>query len=271
MYKPGKEMEEEKRTEIYQSIYDTAVDFEEEELFQKEMEELEKSENGEAVVPVIDLEKFQAEKRRLKSEIAEMEKYLQKMIDDAKDEAQSMKSKAYESGFNEGHKSGYEDGYAQGYEQAQQKVEATLKIEAENLLQELRELIISTQKSKREILDEYKEDLKDISVAIAEKIIHVSLKSSGDIIKRMIISATEGIMSKDWVKIYIAKCDAEMVVDGDTELISSLAHVSDHVKIILMENEVSGTCIIELPDKVIDASTNTQIENIKEIISSSRI
>lgn len=38
-----------------------------------------------------------------------------------------------------------------------------------------------------------------------------------------------------------------------------------------MENEAPGTCILEFPDKVIDASTNTQIENIKEIISSSRI
>ena len=121
------------------------------------------------------------------------------------------------------------------------------------------------------MLEQYKDDLRDIAISIAEKIIRVSLKSSGDIIKRMIISATEGIMSKEWVKIYIARCDAEMAVNGDSMLINSISYVSDHIKIIVMENEAPGTCILEFPDKVIDASTNTQIENIKEIISSSRI
>lgn len=271
MYNPGEEEREDKSSKIYENIYDTLVDFEEEEELQKAIEEQEKSENGENAAPAIDLEKYQAEKRKLKLDIAEMEKKLEQMMVDAKAEAQEIKSKAHESGTEQGYKAGYETGYETGYREAEKKVEDTLKKEAEELLQELRELIASTQQSKREILDEYKDDLKDVAVAIAEKVIHVSLKSSGDIIKRMIISATEGIMSKEWVKIYIAKCDAEMVVDGDSELISSLAHVSDRVKIILMEDEASGTCIVELPDKVIDASTNTQIENIKEIISSSRI
>lgn len=268
MHNPGVEIEEGLK---YENIYDDIVDFEEEEVFQKGIEVEAKSENGEYVNLKSDLEKYRLEKRRLHSEIEEMEKHLQKMMADAKAEAEEMKSKAYESGSKEGYDAGYENGYATGYIEAQEIVKNTLKVEANNLLQELKDLISSTDQSKRKLLEDYKEDLKDIAIAIAEKIIHVSLKSSGDIIKRMIVSATEGIMSKDWVKIYIAKCDAEMVVDGDTELISSLSKLSDHIKIILMEDEASGTCIVEMPDKVIDASVNTQIENIKEIINSSRI
>lgn len=271
MYNPGGEIEEGLGTEKYKNIYDDIIDFEEEEIFQKVTEVEAKSETGEHINLKADLEKYRSEKSRLKSEVEEMEKYLEKMVADAKEQAEEMKSKAYESGLKEGYEDGHENGYSTGYKESQQIVEDTLKIEAENLLQELRDLISSTEQNKRALLEDYKEDLKDIAIAIAEKVIHVSLRSSGDIIKRMIVSATEGIMSKDWVKIYIAKCDAEMVVDGDTELISSLSKLSDHIKIILMEDEASGTCIVELPDKVIDASTNTQIENIKEIINSSRI
>lgn len=265
---------EEKTTSVSSNIYDILVDFEKEQELEKELEELESQmelESGHEKKQEMDLEKYKAEKHKLKLEILEMEKQIKKMQDDAIQEAEKIKAEAFESASREGYSSGYENGYSVGYQDAENEVNQTLKIEAEDLLLELKTLIESVEQSKRDILEEYKDDLKDIAIAIAEKIIHVSLKSSGDIIKRMIVSATEGILSKEWVKIYIAKCDAELAVNGDSDLIGSLSYVSDRIKIILMEDEASGTCIIELPDKVIDASANTQIENIKDIISSSRM
>ena len=204
-------------------------------------------------------------------ELEETREAVRRLLEDSRIEAEQMKNQARDEGHEIGEREGYEKGYLDGYEKAQQEVENTLKKEADELLLELRDLIASVEHKKREMLEQYKDDLRDIAISIAEKIIRVSLKSSGDIIKRMIISATEGIMSKEWVKIYIARCDAEMAVNGDSMLINSISYVSDHIKIIVMENEAPGTCILEFPDKVIDASTNTQIENIKEIISSSRI
>ena len=38
-----------------------------------------------------------------------------------------------------------------------------------------------------------------------------------------------------------------------------------------MDHEEAGTCIIELPDEIIDASVGTQIENIKDIINNARV
>lgn len=269
-YRDTQESEE----KVQSSIFDILVDFEQEELLQKELEELENSIDPSGTsneVPSMDLEKYKAEKQRLKLEILEMEKNIKQMLQDAERDVETIKSEAFETASREGYSVGHEKGYSDGYSEAQLQVEQTLKVEAENLLQDLKNLIVSAEQTKRDVLEEYKEDLKDIAVAIAEKVIHVSLKSSGDIIKRMIVSATEGILSKEWVKIYIAKCDAELIVDGDASLISSLSYVSDHIKIILMEDEAPGTCIVELPDKVIDASANTQIENIKDIISSARI
>ena len=219
----------------------------------------------------MNVEKYREEKIQLMKELEETREAVRRLIEDSRIEAEDMKSQAREAGREIGEREGYEKGYLDGYEKAQQEVENTLKKEADELLLELRDLIASVEQKKREMLEQYKDDLRDIAISIAEKIIRVSLKSSGDIIKRMIISATEGIMSKEWVKIYIARCDAEMAVNGDSMLINSISYVSDHIKIIVMENEAPGTCILEFPDKVIDASTNTQIENIKEIISSSRI
>ena len=256
------------------NIFEILVDFEKEERLMKEYEEAvaaRDSGNPESSSLVMDVEKYREEKIQLMKELEETREAVRRLLEDSRLEAEQMKSQARDEGHEIGEREGYEKGYLDGYEKAQQEVENTLKKEADELLLELRDLIASVEHKKREMLEQYKDDLRDIAISIAEKIIRVSLKSSGDIIKRMIISATEGIMSKEWVKIYIARCDAEMAVNGDSMLINSISYVSDHIKIIVMENEAPGTCILEFPDKVIDASTNTQIENIKEIISSSRI
>lgn len=256
------------------NIFEILVDFEKEERLRKEYEEAvaaRDSGNPESSSLVMDVEKYREEKIQLMKELEETREAVRRLLEDSRIEAEQMKNQAREAGHEIGEREGYEKGYLDGYEKAQQEVENTLKKEADELLLELRDLIASVEQKKREMLEQYKDDLRDIAISIAEKIIRVSLKSSGDIIKRMIISATEGIMSKEWVKIYIARCDAEMAVNGDSMLINSISYVSDHIKIIVMENEAPGTCILEFPDKVIDASTNTQIENIKEIISSSRI
>lgn len=256
------------------NIFEILVDFEKEERLMKEYEEAvaaRDSGNPESSSLVMDVEKYREEKIQLIKELEETREEVRRLLEDSRLEAEQIKSQAREEGHEIGEREGYEKGYLDGYEKAQQEVENTLKKEADELLLELRDLIASVEHKKREMLEQYKDDLRDIAISIAEKIIRVSLKSSGDIIKRMIISATEGIMSKEWVKIYIARCDAEMAVNGDSMLINSISYVSDHIKIIVMENEAPGTCILEFPDKVIDASTNTQIENIKEIISSSRI
>ena len=256
------------------NIFEILVDFEKEERLMKEYEEAvaaRDSGNPESSSLVMDVEKYREEKIQLIKELEETREEVRRLLEDSRLKAEQMKSQARDEGHEIGEREGYEKGYLDGYEKAQQEVENTLKKEADELLLELRDLIASVEHKKREMLEQYKDDLRDIAISIAEKIIRVSLKSSGDIIKRMIISATEGIMSKEWVKIYIARCDAEMAVNGDSMLINSISYVSDHIKIIVMENEAPGTCILEFPDKVIDASTNTQIENIKEIISSSRI
>ena len=256
------------------NIFEILVDFEKEERLMKEYEEAvaaRDSGNPESSSLVMDVEKYREEKIQLIKELEETREEVRRLLEDSRLEAEQIKSQAREESHEIGEREGYEKGYLDGYEKAQQEVENTLKKEADELLLELRDLIASVEQKKREMLEQYKDDLRDIAISIAEQIIRVSLKSSGDIIKRMIISATEGIMSKEWVKIYIARCDAEMAVNGDSMLINSISYVSDHIKIIVMENEAPGTCILEFPDKVIDASTNTQIENIKEIISSSRI
>ena len=115
------------------------------------------------------------------------------------------------------------------------------------------------------------DDLKRISLTVAEKVIQTSLQSSGDVVKRMILAATDKITKKQWAKIYITKCDVAVSMDVDTEFLDKLSKLSENIKIVTMDNGEEGTCIIELPDEIIDASVGTQLENIKDILNNVRV
>ena len=116
------------------------------------------------------------------------------------------------------------------------------------------------------MLDNAREELKDLAIAVAEKVIHVSLKNSSDIILRMVDAATDTHKRCEWAHIYVADCDVGGKAYTVPELTAALSHIAERVRVIPMPDEESGTCIVELPDVILDASVSTQLENIKETL-----
>lgn len=226
-----------------------------------------------------ELEKIIEEARKLNPGIVgqyktreelEMEEALnksQEILDVARAESEKIRQEAYEKGYEKGLKEGKEDGYWQAYNENTQ----LLKEDRDSIMDEVEETINSVKVEKQALLDNYLEDLKNISIAIAEKVIQISLKTSGDIIKRMIVSATEKLKKTEWAKIYISKYDVDLMTEGDAQILNSLSYLSDNIKVIMMDREESGTCIIELPKEIIDISVNTQLENIKDILNNAQL
>ncbi len=184
----------------------------------------------------------------------------------ARNGADQIREEARRKGYDEGHILGVEAGKKEGYNEYLTQI-ASEKL---RLQEELEASLLEIEVVKKELLDQYIEDLKDVALSVAEKVIRVSLQTSSDIIKKMILSATEKLTKAQWAKIYISKLDTEIMLEGDTKFLSSLSNVSDNIKIIPVDTQEQGLCIIELPKEVIDASINTQMDNIKNIINSTQ-
>ena len=107
--------------------------------------------------------------------------------------------------------------------------------------------------------------------AHAEKVIHISLKSSGEVIKHMIISATEKLKKTAWVKIYIDKYDYDMMMEADAGVVDELSRLSDNIKFIVMDKEDRGSCIVEMPEEIVDVSVSTQMGNIRDMLETIRL
>lgn len=121
-----------------------------------------------------------------------------------------------------------------------------------------------TKAAKTERLYRYMDELKDVAIAVAEKVILVSLRSSGEVIRRMILKEAERIKKTAWLKIHIDRLDYEMLVETDGDVANELSQISDNIKFVIVEKEEPGKLILETPDEIVDASIDTQMENLRE-------
>ncbi|MCI9558425.1 MAG: flagellar biosynthesis/type III secretory pathway protein [Lachnospiraceae bacterium] len=224
----------------------------------EDLEEREQAMEAEA------LRKIQKEREQILEEARESAK---RILEEAETLAAQEKEEARQVGLREGYEEGYQDGRHKGEAECHRELQETLAALKEDMRQALRSVDIA----KENCLKTYLEELKDCAIAIGEKVIHISLKSSGEVIKKMIVSATEKLKKTAWVKIYIDKCDYDMMMESDADILDELSHLSDNIKFIVMDKEEQGNCIIEMPEEIVDVSVNTQIENIKDILENVRV
>lgn len=180
-------------------------------------------------------------------------------------EASAALGQAEQTGYNEGFEKGQNEGFQNAYEETRRELDEQNR----SLLEEISRAIAELERQKTDYIRQYSEEMKDLVIAIAEKVIKISLKSSSDVIRRMILAAVESRTQKEWVKIYISEYDANLIVREDNDILEALRKVSDHVKIVTMENGQSGDLIVEYPDQAIDAGVNTQLENIRQLMAES--
>ena len=186
----------------------------------------------------------------------------ERIIEEAKQAAEAEVARIHQQASEEGYNQGYVEGQRKGEEEASA---ATRKAALESV-EAVRRFLTQANNMRDEKIDKLSGELLDVAVAVAEKVIHVSLKSSEEIIKRMIIAATEKMKRREWVQIYVADCDVKGVAQSDPSLTAALSCLSDHIKIVPMRDAETGTCIVEMPDEIIDASASTQLENIRSVI-----
>ncbi len=176
----------------------------------------------------------------------------------AKEEQEKIRAGARD----EGYRIGYAEGTAKAMEDAVRDREAT----AARLEKEVAGFLEKANMAREEMLLQTREELLDLCITIAEKVVRVSLRSSSEVIVRMIQTATERLKRQEWVHIYISGCSAKGAAQISPALTTALGALSQHVKIVPMGDDESGTCIVETPEEIIDASVSTQMSNIRDIL-----
>lgn len=205
------------------------------------------------------LSEARQEARKILDEARKEAQFLQeKILNKAKEEAERLRQEAVKQGIEEGREAGRKEAELQSIRKTEKILEC--------FKEDVQMAFANIEKAKRDTLQRYERELLDCAIAVAEKVIHISLRSSGEVMRRMILTSTEKLKKTAWVKIYIDSFDYSMMTEIDADVAAQLASLSDNIKFIIMDKEGEGTCIIEMPEGVIDTSVSTQMENIREIL-----
>jgi len=142
----------------------------------------------------------------------------------------------------------------------------TTKDKYRKLIEAVDEACWDIDAQKTEMLKQNIEDLTELALSIAEKVVCVSLESSGEVIKRMILAAAAPAGEEQWAKVVISSSDAKLTEEDGIDLIAELAAISDKIDLVVMDGAAQGTCLVEFPDHVTDASAGIQLQNIKDLV-----
>lgn len=191
----------------------------------------------------------------------------EEIIDQARLEAEIKAQELFETSRQSGLEAGRAEGLAQGAAQALQEGQRSRERQAAELAEDFDRFLERAGAELDRQMDDNVEELRDLAIAIAEKVVCVSLKSSSEVICRMIQTAIDKRKRREWAHIYIAECDAKHLSKVPASLMTALTALSDRVRIIPMADDEAGTCIIETPDEIVDASAATQMNNIRTLLS----
>ena len=161
---------------------------------------------------------------------------------------------------------GYREGYAQGIAKAMDDSVRDREATAARLEKEVQAFLEKASLAREEMLLQTREELLELCLSIAEKVVRVSLRSSSEVVVRMIQTATERMKRQEWVHIYISGCDARQLAQISPALTSTLGALSQHIKVVPMGDDEIGTCIVETPEEIADASVSTQMSNIRDVL-----
>ncbi len=199
--------------------------------------------------------------------LRDAERRAAEILETAQREAREQSEAILEESRRAGLEAGRAEGMALGVQQALEEGRQERERQAQAQEAEVAQFLERAGQALDRQMDDNVEELRDLALAIAEKVVSVSLKSSSEVICRMIQAAIDKRKRREWVHIYIAECDAKRLVKLPQSLTSALSALSGRVRIIPMADDEAGTCIIEMPDEIIDASAATQLNNIRTMLS----
>ena len=199
--------------------------------------------------------------------LRDAERRAEELLETARREAREQSAAILEESRQAGLEAGRAEGVALGVQQALEEGRQERERQAQAQAAEVARFLERASQAMDRQMDDNVEELRDLALAIAEKVVSVSLKSSSEVICRMIQAAIDKRKRREWVHIYIAECDAKQLVKLPQSLTAALSALSGRVRIIPMADDEAGTCIIEMPDEIIDASAATQLNNIRTMLS----
>lgn len=143
-----------------------------------------------------------------------------------------------------------------------------LRIHSENItncIKNIEDAICRIESAQAAFITGYENDLKWMAVEIAEKILSDTIDADQTRLLPLVMTAVHSAKTAQWLSVEISDQMLDLLSGIQAEL--KQAELDDTVAVKLSP-AAPDSCIIETPDRFIDASVTRQIENLKDYFAS---
>ncbi|MBQ6673754.1 MAG: hypothetical protein IJM77_03960 [Spirochaetia bacterium] len=192
----------------------------------------------------------QAESRNLMAQLEKASTDAARIRQEAASEAEKIKAQAYEIAHKEGFEKGQKEGFEKGLEQVNK------------LISQLEIITRDADECRRNILENAKHDIVDLSVKIAEKVVKATCAKQRDIAVRNAEYALGLLKEKSPAVIRVNLADIEIAREYRSVLLNMFDKV-ESIKIAEDPAVEQGGCIVESNAGGVDANIQTQLSSIR--------
>ena len=214
------------KAETYQFPDTEELEPKEQETEEVPLPQMEEPEQGPPEEPPASAAPLQYAQVQADQMLLEAKRQAEKILGDARQEAQRHAEMLYEDARRNGWETGHAEGVSQGSAQALEENRRVCEEKIKALSEEVAQFLERANAALDRQMDENIGELRELAIAVAEKVIAVSLRSSSEVIGRMIQAAVDKRKRREWVRIHIAECDAKRMARLSPALTAALASLS---------------------------------------------
>lgn len=156
-----------------------------------------------------------------------------------------------------------EEARKQGYEEGKKRAFEFAHLEIGEAVSEISALLHSLEEQKAGMLRNYEGKIRDLAIHIAKKVIQTELDNNNETFLNIYRSAVQELRDQEWIRLSVSDLQVQFATEN-ADTLMSLAKGAKHIEIVGLPEAPSGTCIVETPDGIVDASLDTQMDKIKE-------
>lgn len=215
---------------------------------------------------VLDLGDIGRQAARLR---ADAEAKAQKILEDARVKADALIAGAEEKGFEQGRAAGLEQGLAEGREQGRAEGLAQMTDRVAQMQANWDESLGSWEAARSSLEAEARQTVIRFAVCLAEKLVHRTAAVDDTVIVDQVAAALAHVLRPTDVTVRICPGDRPILQEALPDLLARFDHLT-HIHLVDDVSLTPAGCVVSYGQGRIDASIQTQLDRIVELMVPSR-
>jgi flagellar assembly protein FliH len=215
---------------------------------------------GEAIV--LDLGDIGRQASRIKEQAEQRAREIEA---DARARADALTQGAQERGFEQGIGEGRQRGYEQGLEQGRDEAFATMQPQLEQTQQAWSDAATRFEQIRETLHNDARQAVLDLSLRLAEKVIQRTIDIDPTVVVDQVSAALAHVLGAYDVMVRIHPEDRPVMEQATPDLLVEFSQLQ-HITLVEDDNIRRGGCIVSYGQGRIDATLDTQLRRIVELM-----